>query len=883
MAVLWSIFLPAVVFAHVLGGVLLLYSLEKVSGVVSKSWKRVFGRNNIKPDESLSRNSETTPKGGPTEEPEAAGHKARNLNAWRRGCTCEEGCYCVDRWVQRNKKDIEAGSTTASHLAVQYPADLAWFDVTCHVLDQKTLKQKQVLHPSSGNAYPGECVALLGPSGAGKSTLLDILSLRKSSGKIKGQVLMNGRPLGVQFKRNSAYVAQEDCFVPTMSAWETLNFTATLTLPKAISPEERRTRITEVLKIMGLWRSRDTQVGGALPGGILVRGLSGGEKRRLNIACALISAPSILFLDEPTTGLDSFAALNVMEHMSNLADLGHTIIASIHQPRSAIWDMFDKCVVLSEGHNLYFGSPKRALDWFSDALGYSYSYQRDGAVSDWLMDLVSVGFQKPTSYRDRSMCSLSDVQRAAAAFSKERSEERAERGVSGRASPSKPSTPRGIGRQGSAKVVPASATAAGGPVRTRSSMGKAGSIASLEELEAVGKAQVKKQMEWASGKYAASWWTQFRILLNRALLGQLRNPTDTTSRLFLSTWVGCLAGLAFYDLPSGPDSVTRRLALLFFILLLFELLPFCYMSFYVADRRFFAADISNDLYHPSAYYLSSVIASIPFVIINSLCGCLCAYGLAGLRLSAHAVLLNLCITALQSMISIQLQVFCVWLTPNQDLAYVLATGYVAASILLSGFYLRIDDMKLAVMRGLSYLSYTKYAMEAVSKLELSGILYPPCPQTFGNALPQGAALGPGAGGADAAQLAAMQNGAAAAGQAPAQWSPPAVQNWQQSPSQTWTSPDAGSWWQSPPPNGRAWSPASFGRRLLDAATGADSQVVQIASGGLTPHCNTTGDDLLDFWGYKLSIGTCVGILVAFYVVFHVGSYFALSKLYKQKR
>lgn len=68
-----------------------------------------------------------------------------------------------------------------------------------------------------------------------------------------------------------------------------------------------------------------------------------------------------------------------------------------------------------------------------------------------------------------------------------------------------------------------------------------------------------------------------------------------------------------------------------------------------------------------------------------------------------------------------------------------------------------------------------------------------------------------------------------------------------------------------------------------AESGADSEVVQIASGGLTPHCNTTGDDLLDFWGYKLSIGTCVGILCAFYVVFHIGSYLALSKLYKQKR
>ena len=68
------------------------------------------------------------------------------------------------------------------------------------------------------------------------------------------------------------------------------------------------------------------------------------------------------------------------------------------------------------------------------------------------------------------------------------------------------------------------------------------------------------------------------------------------------------AGLAFYNLGEGPDNVSKRLALLFFILLLFELLPFCYMSFYVADRRFFAADVSNDLYHPSAYYISAVIA-----------------------------------------------------------------------------------------------------------------------------------------------------------------------------------------------------------------------------------------------------------------------------------
>ena len=69
---------------------------------------------------------------------------------------------------------------------------------------------------------------------------------------------------------------------------------------------------------------------------------AGGEQRRLSIACALIALQPLLFLDEPTTGLDSFAALNVMEHMSCLAAMGHTIVASIHQPRTAIWDMFHK-------------------------------------------------------------------------------------------------------------------------------------------------------------------------------------------------------------------------------------------------------------------------------------------------------------------------------------------------------------------------------------------------------------------------------------------------------------------------------------------------------------------------------------------------------------
>ena len=282
---------------------------------------------------------------------------------------------------------------------------------------------------------------------------------------------------------------------------------------------------------MGLWKARFTQVGGALPGGILVRGLSGGEKRRLSIGCGLIASPSIIFLDEPTTGLDSFAALNVMDHMRDLAAMGHTVVASIHQPRSAIWDMFHKVTVLSEGYQLYFGRPDRALAWFSDALGYDYDLLRDGAVSDWMMDLVSVGFAKPEDAARRSMTTSADVVAAHRAFQRERPPVTDAIGLSstgGMASStsaasglSKPSRSSFEGGAASALSASTAATAqtpataastrvvavsvrANGAVAASSGMARLRSEA-LAEIAASSPKAVTDRLQWASGRYAASW------------------------------------------------------------------------------------------------------------------------------------------------------------------------------------------------------------------------------------------------------------------------------------------------------------------------------------------------------------------------------------------
>ncbi|KAK9900991.1 hypothetical protein WJX75_009850 [Coccomyxa subellipsoidea] len=151
--------------------------------------------------------------------------------------------------------------------------------------------------------------AIIGPSGAGKSTLLDALAAR-SAETVKGTVCIDGVPAtAAKRSAESAYIPQEDHFIPSLTCFETLMVAARL---RGLSASSIRQIVHGSLRSMGLQGARDTQVGGLLPGGLRVRGISGGEKRRLSIACGTIGAPRIIFLDEPTSGLDTSSALVVM-------------------------------------------------------------------------------------------------------------------------------------------------------------------------------------------------------------------------------------------------------------------------------------------------------------------------------------------------------------------------------------------------------------------------------------------------------------------------------------------------------------------------------------------------------------------------------------------
>ncbi len=155
---------------------------------------------------------------------------------------------------------------------------------------------QRILYDINGIFKPG-MNAILGPTGSGKSSLLDILADRKDRKGLEGQVLLDGQNQTQDFKYRVGYVVQDDIVSGTLTVRENLTFSANLRLSKNISPQQRKTIVHQVIGQLGLDKCADRKVGTEFS-----RGISGGEKKRTNIGMELVLSPSVLFLDEPTTG-----------------------------------------------------------------------------------------------------------------------------------------------------------------------------------------------------------------------------------------------------------------------------------------------------------------------------------------------------------------------------------------------------------------------------------------------------------------------------------------------------------------------------------------------------------------------------------------------------
>lgn len=244
---------------------------------------------------------------------------------------------------------------------------------------------KSILHGISGNFRGGEVVGIMGPSGSGKSTFLSVVSsvTLDTSGQldVNGKILVNGRVPGPWMQSLSAFVPQEDKLLPTLTVRESLIYSALLRLP-GTSIKSVSSRASTVMNELGLDSVQDSLVGGVRN----MRGVSGGERRRVTIGMELITDPSLVIMDEPLSGLDSFTAFNLMLTLKNISSAGRLVVISMHQPTPEMINLLDQLLLLAKGFQIYLGSPQHAPQFFADR---GFACPQGSSIAEYMLKTVS--------------------------------------------------------------------------------------------------------------------------------------------------------------------------------------------------------------------------------------------------------------------------------------------------------------------------------------------------------------------------------------------------------------------------------------------------------------------------------------------------------------
>ena len=241
---------------------------------------------------------------------------------------------------------------------------LTWKDINYSVTTKG--KFTQILKGLSGFAKPGEVLAIMGSSGCGKTSLLNVLSnqiIVQRGAELSGTVEINEESIKkLDYTAFARYVLQQDILMASQTTREALIFAAVLKVGG--KKETIKAAVEQILTDLKLEKVADNLIGDEF-----IKGLSGGEKKRVSIGIELIAEPSILILDEPTSGLDSVMATVVIHLLKAQADKGKTIITTIHQPSTSIFESFDRLILMVEGNIIYQGPAHTSIDYFKE-IGY---------------------------------------------------------------------------------------------------------------------------------------------------------------------------------------------------------------------------------------------------------------------------------------------------------------------------------------------------------------------------------------------------------------------------------------------------------------------------------------------------------------------------------
>jgi ABC-type multidrug transport system ATPase subunit/ABC-type multidrug transport system permease subunit len=647
------------------------------------------------------------------------------------------------------------------------PASL-YFRNVCY-----NLNGKQILTGIQGMAHPGELTAIMGASGAGKTTFLDILARKNKRGQVSGEFYVNGEKVGdTDYKNATGFVDQEDTMLPTLTVHETILTSALLRLPRDMGRAAKEQRVLEVEKQLGIYHIRDSLIGSEEGKG---RGISGGEKRRVSIACELVTSPSILFLDEPTSGLDAYNAYNVIECLVTLAKTyKRTVIFTIHQPRSNIVALFDRLVLLAQGKTVYSGPLHQCQDYF-DHIGYSCPPGFN--IADYLVDLtmhasattsfddgaltadtISVG---PSSTRAvKSVASLSgtsvgDDSVAEASSSRPRSKRRdsvrtrQERELYTRrrqpidtaASSDAGDEPGGYKLQATPHRVPPHGMDEHDDLLPPAPTGTDLDILvhSYIQSDIAGNTHDEIQQSvtdavnsngqnsngysvegpninigtMGRGYTRIGYGRQFILLSQRTWRNLYRNPMLMLTHYAIAILLAVFAGYLFYGLSMDIAGFQNRLGLFFFVLALFGFSTLTTLSVFSQERLLFVRERANGYYSPVTYFAAKVLFDIvPLRIIPPILLGAIVYPMTGLVATADKFLVFMLVLVLFNLAAAAICLFIGIVCKDGGVANLIGSLVMLFSLLFAGLLLNHNAIPKAAL-WLQWLSIFHYGFEAL--------------------------------------------------------------------------------------------------------------------------------------------------------------------------
>ncbi|KAL8002462.1 putative pleiotropic drug resistance protein PDR/CDR [Plasmopara halstedii] len=267
------------------------------------------------------------------------------------------------------------------------PVTLAFKDLWYSVPDPTNPKETiDLLKGISGYALPGTITALMGSSGAGKTTLMDVIAGRKTGGKVKGQILLNGYPASdLAIRRSTGYCEQMDIHSESATIREALTFSAFLRQGAEVPDSNKYDSVNECLDLLDLHPIADQ----------IIRGSSVEQMKRLTIGVELAAQPSVLFLDEPTSGLDARSAKLIMDGVRKVANTGRTVICTIHQPSTEVFNVFDCLLLLKRGGQTVFsgelGKNASAMVAYFESIDGVAKLGDNYNPATWMLEVVGAG------------------------------------------------------------------------------------------------------------------------------------------------------------------------------------------------------------------------------------------------------------------------------------------------------------------------------------------------------------------------------------------------------------------------------------------------------------------------------------------------------------